>query len=615
MIPLTAHGRWGKLNLRYSTMKLPLLFATLLASSLSATAQTNYSVTISPKTTYQTIQDFGASDCWTADFVGKYFNDEQKSNAAQWLFSREFDSDGNPLGIGLSMWRVNLGAGSAEQGENSGIADVTRRGYCYLDADGNYDWTKSAGQQYFMQKAKDYGVDHFLLFSNSAPVQFTKNGKACADNGVSGSNLKDDCYGKFADFLTTTASHFIDEGYNITLIDPVNEPQYSWTSGQEGSPWTNECIAKLARQLNESIESKDLNAQILLPEACQWKALYMDGTEARANNQIEAFFNPANTSTYIGDLAHLRKAIAGHSYWTFGTNNDLKDIRQNVYNKAQEYGLDVYQTEWSMLDAAPSSSAGFPASYDAASYIDIAIYMAKLIHCDLTYGNMSSWHYWTSMAQQQYSQKNRFYLLRIKGGGDTDTSNESYSDCNSVSDNYADISQGGAVSDNANLWALGNYSLFIRPGYKRVKLDLSEGENLNGLMGSAYVSPDGKRLVAVYVNMGSNNVNVTMNVDGQTAASSFKRYRTSSTNKLKYIKSSTANLGKIISLPSKSINTFVMDFDEPICDGIDHVYDDAKAVNDNIYTLDGQLVRHNTTNTEGLPKGIYIMNGKKFIVK
>ena len=38
----------------------------------------------------------------------------------------------------------------------------------------------------------------------------------------------------------TTTKHFTDKGYNITLIDPVNEPQYDWTEGQEGSPWTNE---------------------------------------------------------------------------------------------------------------------------------------------------------------------------------------------------------------------------------------------------------------------------------------------------------------------------------------------------------------------------------------
>ena len=116
-----------------------------------------------------------------------------------------------------------------------------------------------------------------------------------------------------------------------------------------------------------------------MPEACQWKALYQDGTEKRANNQIEAFFNASNSSTYIGDLKNLKRAIAGHSYWTFGTNADLTDIRQNVWNKAQEYNLDVYQTEWSMLDKEPSTSAGFPSSYDAASYMDISLYMGKLI--------------------------------------------------------------------------------------------------------------------------------------------------------------------------------------------------------------------------------------------
>lgn len=49
-----------------------------------------------------------------------------------------------------------------------------------------------------------------------------------------------------------------------------------------------------------------------------------------------------------------------------------------------------------MLDKEPSTSAGFPSSYDAASYMDISLYMGKLIHCDLTYGNMASWSYWTS---------------------------------------------------------------------------------------------------------------------------------------------------------------------------------------------------------------------------
>lgn len=584
------------------TKSLLLSITSLLALAANTSAQSTYRVTISPNTTYQTIEDFGASDCWTADFVGKHFSEAEKEKSARWLFSRELDSNGNPEGIGLSMWRINLGAGSAEQGNGSGIEDVTRRGYCYLDAKGTYDWTKSAGQQYFMQQAKKYGVDHYLLFSNSAPVQFTKNGKAFANAGEKGCNLNDNRYGDFATFLTTTAKHFIDEGYNITLISPVNEPQYDWTNGQEGSPWPNECISRLARELDASISKQGIATKILLPEACQWKALYMDATEKRANNQIEAFFNPANTNTYIGDLKSVQRAVAGHSYWTFGTNDDLQNIRKAVADKAAKYDLDVYQTEWSMLDKEPSTSAGFPASYDAASYMDIALYMGKLIHCDLTFGNMAAWSYWTTFAQEKWSQKNRFYLLRLNAKGDT--GNES----------YGDIANGGTVTDNANLWVLGNYSRFIRPGYRRIGHTTNQSESLNKLMGSAYMSPDGKRIVVVYVNMGA-ATGVNLNVEGQTAAKQISLYRTSATENLKHI-AETYTLGERIMIPQKSVSTFVIDFGEGET-GIEGIHADktAAAHNNNVYTLDGQLVRTDAHQLEGLNSGVYILNGNKILIK
>lgn len=584
-------------------MKKSSIFSLSAALMIAANmqAQSSYTVNINPNISYQTIADFGASDCWTADFVGKYFSSAEKEKSAKWLFSQEMDANGNPEGIGLSMWRINLGAGSAEQGDQSNIDDITRRGYCYLDAKGNYDWSKSAGQQYFMQQAKQYGVDHFLLFSNSAPVQFTKNGKAYADAGVKGSNLSDNHYADFANFLTTTTKHFVDEGYNITLIDPVNEPQYDWTSGQEGSPWTNECIAKLARELDKSISNQSLSAKILLPEACQWKALYQDGTEKRANNQIEAFFNANNSDTYIGDLKNLKKAVAGHSYWTFGNNDDLKNVRQNVAEKAKEYGLDVYQTEWSMLDKEPSTSAGFPASYDAASYMDIALYMGKLIHCDLTFGNMASWSYWTTFAQEKWGQKNRFYLLRMNAQGDND--NES----------YGDITKGGTITDNPSLWVLGNYSRFIRPGYKRISHTTNQAESLNKLMGSAYVSPDGKQVVVVYVNMGT-ATGVSLNIEGTSSVKDIHLYRTSAKENLQNITGSYS-LGSRIMIPSKTVSTFVIDLDEPVSNGIANITSRHPSEDGNIYNLNGQLVKSHATSLKGLEKGIYIQNGKKFIVK
>ena len=54
-------------------------------------------LTIDPSKSYQTIRDFGASDCWTAELVGDCFLTSVKKKATRWLFSKETDRSGNPL--------------------------------------------------------------------------------------------------------------------------------------------------------------------------------------------------------------------------------------------------------------------------------------------------------------------------------------------------------------------------------------------------------------------------------------------------------------------------------------------------------------------------------------
>ena len=536
--------------------------------------------------TYQTVQDFGASDCWTAEYISDYFDATQKENAARWLFSQQMDANGNPEGIGLSCWRVNLGAGSASQGSSSNIDDETRRAECFMKADGTYDWSVCDGQQWFMKQAKDYGVDHFLLFSNSAPIYYTKSGKANTNNQSLSCNLKDDCYDDFAEFLATTTKHFVDEGYNVTYIDPVNEPRFDWKDGQEGSPWENANIAQLVTELDKSVTSRNLNTKILIPEASSWDLLYSGS--GRAANQIDAFFN-SSSSNYIGNLPSLAKVVAGHSYWTFGNNTDLKDIREAVRDAASEYGLEVMQTEWSMLDAEPSTSAGFPASYDAATKMDIALYMGKLIYCDLNYGNMSGWSYWTAFAQEKWSQKNRFYLIRMNAKDDT--SDES----------YGDIKNGGTLTADKNLWVLGNYSRFIRPGYKRV--DVSGADEMNALMASSWLSADGNTLVTVLVNMNRISRNIALSLDGQSVQS-VKTYVTDKDRDLE-LDSSLSDVSDM-DIPARSVVTVVTTLST--ASGISTAKTETTKGNNKIYALDGRQLSHPQ-------KGIMIKNGKKFVVK
>ncbi|MDR1682274.1 MAG: T9SS type A sorting domain-containing protein [Candidatus Symbiothrix sp.] len=495
-------------------------------------------ITIDAGTQYQTIESFAASDCWLGQYVGKYWQSDPKNTIAKYLFSRNYKSDGSPEGIGLSMWRVNLGAGSIEQGDNSGIEDISRRAECFLNTSGNYDWTKQAGQQFFMQKAKEYGCENFVLFSNSPLVNWTINGKAYS-NGDGNANLQSDKYDDFADYLATVAEHFIDEGYNISHISPVNEPQWDWKDGgQEGSPWQSSEIKKLVVELNNSIQNKGINSKILITEAADWKYVYGQGNK-RAGNQINEFFNPSSAN-YVGNLPAVAPVIGGHSYWTETTNSTLTTVRQTVKTYAQNQGIGVYQTEWSLLS---ETGEGFPGTENDFSYMDVALYMAKVIHADLSIANAASWSYWTALGQERWSHKNRFLLLSL-----------------SPNNPYQDISTSSTVADRATLWALGNYSFFIRPGYKRIQLN--GANDLASLMASAYIAPDYSQIVAVYVNMSSETKKVQTtfaNLDNYTPMTNKVYITSSSYNLKKYGSSSTESYteDRELSIPARSVTTIV----------------------------------------------------------
>ena len=54
------------------------------------------------------------------------------------------------------------------------------------------------------------------------------------------------------------------------------------------------------------------------------------------------------------------------------------------------------------------------------------------------------------------------------------------------------------------------------------------------------------------------------------------------------------------------------------------LFDDPSGVRDittaapktfNVYSLSGQIIRRNATSLQGLTRGIYIVNGKKYLVK
>ena len=94
------------MNRLFSTQGLFLLLGLTFSDVLPAqTLKTR----IQPEVKYQQIDHFTASDAWSGNFAGQFWDDAQKEQIARWLFSSDYDATGNPEGIGLSLWRVNLG--------------------------------------------------------------------------------------------------------------------------------------------------------------------------------------------------------------------------------------------------------------------------------------------------------------------------------------------------------------------------------------------------------------------------------------------------------------------------------------------------------------------------
>ena len=164
--------------------------------------------------------------------------------------------------------------------------------------------------------------------------------------------------------------------------------------------------------------------------------------------------------------------------------------------------------------------------------------MAKVIHQDLATANVSSWSYWTTCSRERWSQKSRFYLIRL-----SPDSNDGES--------YTDLATNGTYKASKNLWVLGNYSAFVRPGYQRIDLKLEE--ETKDFFATAYISPEKDKLVVVYTNMTDKRAEINNTFEGLgKEVGEFEQYTTSEAKDLK--REPSYNKGVV---PAKGISTFI----------------------------------------------------------
>ncbi len=507
-------------------------------------ANASLKATISLGSEKQTIHSFGASDCWGVKFIGKNWPLDKRNQIADLLFSKDLDANGNPKGIGLSMWRINVGAGSYEQGAASKISSEWRREECFQNAAGVYDWNKQAGNRWFAQAAKARGVENFLLFSIAPPVQMAKNGLAFGDGGaeLGKLNLKADKYDDLADFLTEVAKNYTQAGIPIQYISPFNEPQWDWTAkggseaSQEGSSATNAEAFQLIKELQTQLTNKSLTSKLAIGEVAQHSYAYgpITGNPNRSD-VINYFWNPTSPG-YIGSMSGVEKIISSHSYFSQPDMASLISNRQSLANKvtAANQGLNYWQSEYCILSDEDNIAGG---GRDLG--INAALYIARVIHTDLAIANASSWQWWLGISPSDYKDG----LVYV-------------ADANGNMGELPATKNDGLVYKSKMLWALGNYSRFVRPGMIRVEATIegitSPQTAAAKLMISAYKNPTTKELVIVVINMSNTGEKIKL-AGLNFATAQLKTYTTSDNKELQFTESAA---GENIKIGAKSIVTF-----------------------------------------------------------
>lgn len=444
---------------------------------------------------------------------------------ADLLFSMNNDEMGNPEGIGLSIWRFNIGAGSTGQGEQSDIADPWRRAECFLNDNLQYDWSKQAGQNWFLKAAQKRGVKTFIAFLNSPPIIFSRNGKAYSSSPDS-YNLLPDQYGKHVGFMVDVLTHFNqEEGIEFDYISPFNEPQWDWMDPtQEGSPATNTEIATIVRLLNNELNETNSQTKIEIPETAKIDYLFETSDKPKRGSQIREFFDP-NSDNYVGNLSHVAYKVAGHSYFSTWDFDHGKNVRKKLNSEIQEIdpSLEYWMTEYCLLednDLIKGSGRDLG--------MTPALYMARVIHSDLTMANASSWQWWIAISPYDYKDG----LI--------------YTDKNE---------QNGNFYDSKLLWVLGNYSRFVRPGMIRVEVEADE--NVSGDIDfSAYKTKDKKQVVLVVSNYKPVDYEFKLSVRTDDEYS-YSCFRTSGSENLSKI-IENGSLQEKLKAKGNSVTTFVL---------------------------------------------------------
>ncbi|MDR2942513.1 MAG: hypothetical protein LBV17_07985 [Treponema sp.] len=471
----------------------------------------------------QEIDGFGGSDAWTG--LPKDFGTAQM--LVNLLYSKTY-------GIGLTILRNRIPFRERLQGDDSpGVND----GFVSLKSDNTYDYTvNSNGTKTFnlnwkswdlsftkdlIRQILDLGKDGpEKLIIMSSPWTTPNNRVTQWKEDVSGVNakldykidwskpdiwgrLKKDKYEDYADLLADYALNFEAKmGAPLAILSIQNEPNYK--VDYESAYWNGANLRDFLNIVAQRFPKKGVTLGknglgIMMPEFENFDINYSEmikpSIDSQASNSI---------------ITH----IALHQY------NGAYDPTDKAGAKAFP---DIIATGKRFWQTEVSGSGG---QLPPGTGIDNALFYARMIHYDFTFSETNAFLYW-------WLWKNQDRDRNFPGG-------------------LINVLDGETIVTSKRLYAIGQFSRFIRPGWFRIESDTSPKY---GIYSSAYRNPKTNEIAIVLVN--DRNAENILSLDLSGAEfSDISAWRTSANEELKKLgKQKTQSNTMNIKLPPKSITT------------------------------------------------------------
>jgi O-glycosyl hydrolase len=317
--------------------------------------------------------------------------------------------------------------------------------------------------------------------------------------------LKKDKYNDYADLLADYAKNFEAKmGAPLAILSIQNEP--NWKVEYESAYWSGDDIRDFLKVIEQRFPAKGIQ---LGKDALASGGLGIMAPEyENFNVNFRVMVQPSL------DDPKANRVLTHIGLHQYNAPHDSSSRAGSIpFPAIAEAGKRFWQTEVS--GSGPNLPKG--------SGIDNALFYARMIHHDLTYAETNAFLYWW-----------------LWGSGGDDAGRLITVD-------------GDVIEPAMRLYAMGQFSRFIRPGWVRIESTLSLSR---GILTSAYRNPHTDEIAIVLINETPTAARVELNMMG-VGFRELSCWRTSEKEKLKALGEQRFNQDRAkVELPPKSISTF-----------------------------------------------------------